>query len=141
MRRCRLVVAAVIAGADGRLLLARRPDGSHMGGLWEFPGGKVEAAENAEEALARELREELGVEVQVGEPLTFAWHRDEEREILLLFYRAVLASGLPRGREGQEVGWFFPSELLALAVPPADTALVRALAAASGAVRTPQSSV
>jgi len=127
----RLVVAAVMVREDGRLLLARRPSGSHLAGFWEFPGGQVEVGESAEEALARELREELGVEVEVGEPLTFAWHRDSEREILLLFYRAALGSGAPHGREGQDLGWFLPSELTALQTPPADAALVRALAAAA----------
>ncbi len=129
MTQVRLVVAAVIDRDDGRLLLARRPVGSHLAGLWEFPGGRVEVGESAEEALARELREELGVEVAVGEPLTFAWHRDGEREILLLFYRAGLCGGTPHGREGQDVGWFLREELPALATPPADAPLVRALAA------------
>lgn len=129
MRALRLVVAAVIGREDGRLLLARRPAGRHLAGLWEFPGGQVEAGETAERALARELGEELGVEAEVGEPLTFAWHRDGEREILLLFYRARLAGGVPHGREGQDVGWFLPAELPVLAMPPADAALVRALAA------------
>lgn len=128
MTPLRLVVAAVIDRDDGRLLLARRPVGSHLAGLWEFPGGRVEVGESAEEALARELREELGVEAEVGEPLTFAWHRDGEREVLLLFYRVTLVAGVPHGREGQDVGWFARSELLALSTPPADAPLVRALA-------------
>lgn len=123
-----LVVAAVVERDDGCLLLARRPPGSHMAGLWEFPGGRVEDGETAEAALARELHEELGVEVEVGEPVTFAWHRDDAREILLLFYRASLRAGTPHGREGQDVGWFASSTLSALPTPPADAALVRALA-------------
>jgi len=131
VKRLRLVVAAVVAREDGRLLLARRRAGSHLAGMWEFPGGQVEVGESAEAALVRELHEELGVEVEVGEPLTFAWHRDDEREILLLFYRARLARGTPCGREGQDVGWFEPAELSALPTPPADAALVRALAAGS----------
>lgn len=124
----RLVVAAVIRGGDGRVLLARRPPGSHLEGLWEFPGGRVEDGETAEAALARELDEELGVTVSIAEPLTFAWHRDATREILLLFYRAELTGGVPAGREGQEVGWFCSHELSTLATPPADAALVRRLA-------------
>lgn len=98
-----------------------------MAGLWEFPGGGVEPGEHAEEALVRELNEELGIDINIGAPLTFAWHRDDEREILLLFYRATLAAGSPHGREGQEVSWFLPGELSALAMPPADAELVRIL--------------
>lgn len=123
----RLVVAAVIRRDDGRYLLARRPPGRAMAGLWEFPGGAVEAGENAEAALARELHEELDVAVTVGEPLTFAWHRDDRREILLLFYRAELGPGVPHGREGQEVRWVTPAELAALPTPPADAELIRRL--------------
>lgn len=123
----RLVVAAVIRGDDGRLLLARRPPGGHLAGLWEFPGGRVEDGETAEAALARELGEELGVEARIGAPLTFAWHRDAAREILLLFYEAELVDGTPHGHEGQEVGWFAAQELPALATPPADAALVHHL--------------
>lgn len=98
-----------------------------MAGLWEFPGGGVEPSERAEDALVRELNEELGVDVAIGDPLTFAWHRDAQREVLLLFYRATLASGSPRGREGQEVAWFSPCELPSLQMPPADIELVRLL--------------
>jgi 8-oxo-dGTP diphosphatase len=124
----RLVVAAVIRGDDGRFLLARRPPGGHLAGLWEFPGGRVEDGETAEAALARELGEELGIEASIGAPVTFAWHRDDAREILLLFYQAELVKGTPHGREGQEICWFHARELPALATPPADAALVRHLA-------------
>jgi 8-oxo-dGTP diphosphatase len=123
----RLVVAAVIRREDGRFLLAQRPPGSHLEGLWEFPGGGVDDGEQAEAALARELDEELGVRVAVGEPVTFAWHREEGRCILLLFYAVRITGGEPHGREGQAVGWFLPGELSALETPPADAALVRAL--------------
>jgi 8-oxo-dGTP diphosphatase len=123
----RLVVAAVIRRHDGRYLLARRPPGRAMAGLWEFPGGAVEDGETAEAALARELHEELGVTVVIGAPLTFAWHRDANREVLLLFYRAALGPGEPHGREGQEVRWVTPSELAALPTPPADAELIRRL--------------
>jgi 8-oxo-dGTP diphosphatase len=123
----RLVVAAVVRGDGDRLLMARRPPGTHMAGLWEFPGGGVFEGESAEAALVRELHEELGVAVEVGEPVTFAWHRDDEREILLLFYWARITEGVPHGREGQAVGWFLPSELAGLETPPADARLVKAL--------------
>ncbi len=126
-RRYRLVVAAVITRADGCLLLARRLPGSHMGGLWEFPGGGVESGEDPAQALARELREELDVTAEVGEPLTFAWHRDAERAVLVLFYRARLVQGDPRGLMGQEVAWVAPGELARLAMPPADADVIATL--------------
>ncbi len=123
----RLVVAAVIEDG-GRFLVARRRAGSHLAGLWEFPGGGVEAGEEPAVALARELREELGVEAAVGAPVTFAWHRDAERDVVLLFYEASIRSGSPRGVEGQEVRWVTRRELGALATPPADAELVGRLA-------------
>lgn len=123
----RLVVAAVVRGDDGRYLLARRPRGTDMAGLWEFPGGGVEAGEQAEAALVREIHEELGVSIEVCAPLTFAWHRDEGREILLLFYSSRLIEGEPRGREGQAVAWFSPSELAGVETPPADAELLKSL--------------
>jgi 8-oxo-dGTP diphosphatase len=121
----RLVVAAVVESGDGRVLVARRLPGGHMGGLWEFPGGGVEAGETAEAALARELREELGVDGEALAPLTFAWHHDSDRSILLLFYRAAIRGGPPRGVQGQEVAWVPRSSLHELAMPPADADLVR----------------
>ena len=123
-----LVVAAVIRRPDGRFLMARRPLGRSMAGLWEFPGGRVEPGELAEAALERELCEELGVEIAVGAPLTFAWHRELDREdILLLFYEASLVHGEPCGREGQEVAWVTPMEVSRLPLPPADRHLVELL--------------
>lgn len=127
-RRPRLVVAAVIEDGEGRFLLARRPPGSHLEGLWEFPGGAMEEGETPGEALIRELEEELGVRVAVGEPLTFAFHRDESRDVLLLFFSARLVSGSPVGRQGQEVRWVSRQELPQLPTPPADRPLVESLA-------------
>jgi len=122
------VVAAVVRGDDGRFLLARRAPGSHLGGLWEFPGGAVEPGEAPAQALRRELLEELGVEARIGEPITFAFHRDAQRDVVLLFFEACITAGEPLGREGQEVGWFTGAELAGLATPPADAALVSRLA-------------
>ena len=121
------MVAAVVKGDDGRFLLSRRPPASHLGGLWEFPGGSVEDGEAPAEALRRELREELGVDAEIGEPITFAFHRDRDRDVVLLFYRAWITSHEVMGREGQEVGWFAPAELAALATPPADAELIAKL--------------
>ncbi|HHQ49608.1 MAG TPA: (deoxy)nucleoside triphosphate pyrophosphohydrolase [Acidobacteria bacterium] len=123
-----MVVAAVVRDGEGRILMATRPRGRHMEGLWELPGGKVEADEEPEEALVRELREELGVEVEVGAPLTFAIHREPSRRILLLFFEARLVRGVPEPREGQSVRWVAPAELPALRTPPADAALIERLA-------------
>ncbi|MCU0303934.1 MAG: (deoxy)nucleoside triphosphate pyrophosphohydrolase [Thermoanaerobaculales bacterium] len=122
-----LVVAAVIRDPEGRILLARRRDGVHMGGLWEFPGGKVETGEGPERALERELREELGIEASTGEPLTFAVHEEPGLRIVLLFFEARLGPEPPRPREGQEIAWVAPSELSAYPTPPADAELVRRL--------------
>lgn len=102
-----------------------------MGGLWEFPGGAVENGERAEDALIRELREELGVGITVEEPLTFAWHREAAMEILLLFYSAHLECGRPTALEGQQIAWVTPGELCRLPVPPADAVLVAQLAGAA----------
>jgi len=123
----RLVVAAVVRDPSGRFLVARRAPGQHLEGLWEFPGGAVEAGETAEAALSRELLEELGVTAEVGDPITFSWHRDSSREILLLFYRARLLRGVPQGLQGQEIRWVTPDELATLQTPPADAELVRRL--------------
>lgn len=124
----RLVVAAVVQRDDGRFLLARRLPEAHLGGLWEFPGGVVEEGESPPDALRRELREELGVEVVVGAPVTFAFHRDEHRDVVLLFYEADIVSGEPAGRDGQEFGWFVAAELPLLPTPPADAELIAWLA-------------
>jgi 8-oxo-dGTP diphosphatase len=123
-----VVAAAVISDDAGRLLMARRPEGKHMAGLWEFPGGKVAAHEKPDEALVRELREELAVESRIGEPLTFAVHDEPERRILLLFYAATVVGGAPRPMEGQEIRWVAPQDLPRLSTPPADQALIRRLA-------------
>ncbi|HSN56796.1 MAG TPA: (deoxy)nucleoside triphosphate pyrophosphohydrolase [Candidatus Sulfomarinibacteraceae bacterium] len=123
-----VVVAAVVRGADGRVLLTRRPEGSHMGGLWEFPGGKVEHGESPAAALERELAEELGVRARVGRPFTFAVHDEPGLRILLLFYETVLVDGTPRPLEGQELAWVAPHELVEYPMPPADDGLVELLA-------------
>ncbi len=123
------VVAAVIRDSSERVLLARRPDHKHMGGLWEFPGGKIHAGEDPRAALLRELREELGVEASIGKPLTSAVHEEPGLRILLQFFAARLLAGEPVGREGQEVRWVHPSELADFPTPPADAELVALLAA------------
>jgi 8-oxo-dGTP diphosphatase len=126
------VVAGVIRDSSGKVLLARRPAGRHMAGLWEFPGGKAHDGEAPAAALERELAEELDIEVAVGEPLTFSVHEETGLRILLLFYEAAISSGEPRPREGQEIAWVSPADLRRYPTPPADAGLVERLAAALG---------
>jgi 8-oxo-dGTP diphosphatase len=121
------VVAAVIRDRAGRVLLTRRPEGRHMGGLWEFPGGKVEAGEAPAGALVRELREELGIRIEVGTPFSFAVHEEPGLRILLLFYCADVAEGSITANEGQSVRWVPPAELARYPTPPADAELVARL--------------
>jgi 8-oxo-dGTP diphosphatase len=123
------VVAAVIRDREGRILLTRRPEGTHMAGLWEFPGGKVLDGESPAAALQRELCEELGVEARTGTPITFAVHEEEGLRIVLLFFEARIISGEPRPREGQQLAWVAGSDLGRFPTPPADAALVERLAA------------
>jgi len=119
------VVAAVIE-ADGRFLLTRRPAGTHLAGLWEFPGGKVDAGETHEQALTREVQEELGVEASVG-PLVFqVAHEYPDRVIALYFYGCRLL-GTPQPLLGQEMRWVRRDELRSLDFPPADDALITRL--------------
>ena len=121
------VVAAVISDVEGKILLARRPEGTHMAGLWEFPGGKVEDGESYSEALVRELNEELGISVEIGQPLTFAIHTEKDLEILLLFFSATIIAGRPRPLEGQEIMWVRPDELRSYQMPPPDDEVVSLL--------------
>ena len=113
------VVAAVIRDAEGKVLLTQRPEGRHMGGLWEFPGGKIAGDESPADALMRELEEELGIGIVVERPLTFAVHEEHGLRILLLFYSARIVSGEPQGCEGQAVDWVPVAELPSFSTPPA----------------------
>lgn len=122
-----VVVAAVIRDGEGRILLTKRPQGSHMGGLWEFPGGKVEPGEAPDDALRRELVEEIGTEAEVGDPVTFSVHSEPGMRIILLFYRASIGTAQPAALEGQEIAWVTRRELGSYPMPPADAELVRRL--------------
>jgi 8-oxo-dGTP diphosphatase len=125
-----IVVAAVIRDAVGRILLARRPATAHMGGLWEFPGGKVNAGESPVTGLERELAEELGLTASIGAPLTFAVHEEPGMRILLLFFAVAIGSGsTPKPLEGQEIAWVEPENLGSYPTPPADAELVKLLIA------------
>ncbi len=124
-----LVVACALVDADGRVLVARRPEGRRMAGLWEFPGGKLEPGETPEACLVRELREELGIDTEASclAPFTFASHPYPDFHLLMPLYVCRVWRGLPQPREGQELRWLAPAELERLAMPPADRPLVAML--------------
>lgn len=121
-----LVVACALIDADGRVLLARRPEGKTLAGLWEFPGGKIETGERPEEALIRELREELGIEVKEAclAPLTFASHGYEDFHLLMPLYVCRRWEGMVAGKEGQELAWVRPVRLRDYPMPEADIPLI-----------------
>ena len=120
------VVAAALADAEGRVLLQQRAPGRAMAGLWEFPGGKVEAGEKPEAALVRELREELGIEVEEGgvTPATFATGEVEGRRLLLLLYLCRQWKGEPEALDASALKWLQPVEMAAWPMPPADEPLI-----------------
>ena len=119
------VVAAVIE-EDGLFLLTRRQEGTHLAGMWEFPGGKIEPGETHAAALRREIREELGVEVEVGTLILETSHAYPERAVTLYFYRCV-PGGPPGPLLDQEMRWVPREELRTLGLPPADADLIRLL--------------
>ncbi|HVM79607.1 MAG TPA: (deoxy)nucleoside triphosphate pyrophosphohydrolase [Stellaceae bacterium] len=124
-----LVVAVALVDADGRVLLAQRPPGKAMAGLWEFPGGKVHQGETPEAALIRELREELGIDVTESclAPYTFASHRYESFHLLMPLYVCRRWSGMVTPHEGQALAWVRPQRLAEYPMPPADKPLVAML--------------
>lgn len=124
-----LVAAVALVDADGRVLLAQRPVGKRMAGLWEFPGGKVDVAETPEAAVVRELHEELGLDITESclAPLTFASHRYDDFHLLMPLYACRVWRGTPVPREGQALRWLRPVAMAALPMPPADRPLVALL--------------
>ena len=126
-----LVAACALIDADGRVLLAERPAGKPMAGLWEFPGGKVEASERPEETLIRELKEELGITVSEPclAPLTFASHVYPDFHLLMPLYVCRRWEGMVAPQEGQQVAWVKPNRLRDYEMPPADEPLVAHLMA------------
>jgi 8-oxo-dGTP diphosphatase len=125
-RRMLLVAACALIDADGRILLAQRPEGKTLAGLWEFPGGKVEPGETPEECLIRELEEELGITTRVAclAPLTFASHSYDDFHLLMPLYVCRRFEGIPEGREGQALKWVRPQALREYPMPPADAPLI-----------------
>lgn len=120
-----LVAAVALVDVDGRVLIARRPEGKSMAGLWEFPGGKVEPGELPEEALIRELKEELGIDVISSclAPLTFASHSYEDFHLLMPLFVCRVWQGTPEPHEAQELAWVRPIRLRDYAMPAADEPL------------------
>ena len=121
-----LVSAVALIDPDGRVLLAQRPAGKSKAGLWEFPGGKVEAGETPEAALIRELQEELGIDTWTSclAPLTFASHSYEDFHLLMPLFACRKWDGIPSSREGQALKWVKPADLRSYPMPAADVPLI-----------------
>ncbi len=121
-----LVVAVALVDLDGRVLIAQRPEGKALAGLWEFPGGKIEPGERPEQALIRELREELGIEVKAAclAPLTFASHAYDSFHLLMPLYICRRWDGFVQAREGQALKWVGAKALRDYPMPPADAPLI-----------------
>ncbi len=124
-----LVSAVALIDADGRVLLAQRPEGKSMAGLWEFPGGKIEPGETPEHALIRELHEELGIDTWASclAPLTFASHAYDDFHLLMPVFACRKWEGQPHPREGQVLKWVRPQALRDFPMPPADLPLIPVL--------------
>jgi 8-oxo-dGTP diphosphatase len=130
-----LVVACALVDSDNRVLVTQRPEGKSLAGLWEFPGGKLEAGERPEPALIRELAEELGIKVKEAclAPLTFASYAYPEFHLLMPLYICRRWEGTVMSREGQTLKWVRPGKLRDLAMPPADEPLIPPLVDLLGA--------
>ena len=123
------VSAVVLIDESERVLLAQRPVGKAMAGLWEFPGGKIEQGETPEQALVRELKEELGISIAVSDlsPLTFASHRYDKAHGVMPLYACRVGQGAVTAREGQSLAWVYPKDFAQYAMPPADIPLISIL--------------
>jgi 8-oxo-dGTP diphosphatase len=126
-----LVVAAALIDPSGRVLVQQRPPDTSMAGLWEFPGGKIEAGETPEAALVRELREELGITVSALSPLAFASEALGERHLVMLLYECRAWIGVPEAIHASALQWVEPSALHDLPMPPADLPLIASIEGAA----------
>ncbi|MDB6089398.1 MAG: hypothetical protein JWN85_2182 [Gammaproteobacteria bacterium] len=131
-----LVVAAALYDHDGRVLIAERPPGKHMAGRWEFPGGKVVAGESEAQALAREIREELGVDITASRPFMRLVHSYNDRDVELSMWIVESFRGEPRGLDGQQLKWVAPEMLVAEDILEADRPFVEALGELPGSAGT-----
>ena len=124
-----LVSAVALIDRDGRVLIAQRPEGKSMAGLWEFPGGKIEGGETPEQALIRELYEELGIETWSSclAPLTFASHRYNDFHLLMPLFVCRKWDGIPTSKEGQNLKWVYVNNLKDFPMPAADIPLIAIL--------------
>lgn len=120
------VAAAVLVDADGRVLLAQRPEGKNLAGLWEFPGGKIETGETPEAALSRELKEELGIDTKASclAPLTFVSHRYETFHLMMLVFVCRVWKGVATPKENQSLEWVYPRNFKQYPMPPADVPII-----------------
>ncbi|AGB44129.1 ADP-ribose pyrophosphatase [Mesorhizobium australicum WSM2073] len=125
-KRLLLVAACALVDADGRVLLAQRPQGKQLAGLWEFPGGKVEPGETPEQCLIRELQEEIGIETEIPclAPLTFASHSYDDFHLLMPLFVCRRFRGIAQPREGQALKWVRPKQMRDYPMPPADAPLI-----------------
>lgn len=123
------VAAVVLVDNDGRVLLAERPAGKKLAGLWEFPGGKIEAGETPEQALVRELKEELDIDTSQTclAPLTFASHRYDDFHLFMPVFVCRVWKGVVAAQEGQRIAWVFPKDFDKYPMPPADIPLIPVL--------------
>ncbi len=127
MGKRHLHVAAGLIFKDGRLLITRRPDGRHLAGLWEFPGGKQEGHETLRECLKREIREELGVEIRADNLLLTVEHEYDTKLVTLYLFQCALLKGMPRALEGQEIRWIKLADLPNYSFPPPDKKIIEFL--------------
>ncbi|TJV02759.1 MAG: (deoxy)nucleoside triphosphate pyrophosphohydrolase [Mesorhizobium sp.] len=125
-KRLLLVAACALVDTDGRVLLAQRPPGKQLAGLWEFPGGKVEPGETPEQCLIRELQEEIGIETEFPclAPLTFASHSYDDFHLLMPLFICRRFRGIAQPREGQALKWVRPKQMRDYPMPPADAPLI-----------------
>ncbi|MEM7436992.1 MAG: (deoxy)nucleoside triphosphate pyrophosphohydrolase [Myxococcota bacterium] len=119
-----VVVAAAVVVHEGQVLLTKRLDEQHLGGMWEFPGGKLESDESPEEALVRECREECGIDIEVHEVLDVTFHRYPQRSVLILFYRCTWLGGEVQHLQVADHAWVTPNGLGSYDLPPADVRVV-----------------
>ena len=128
-KRLLLVAACALVDTDGRVLLAQRPEGKQLAGLWEFPGGKVEPGETPEQCLIRELQEEIGIETDIPclAPLTFASHSYDDFHLLMPLFVCRRFRGIAQPKEGQALKWVRPKQMRDYPMPPADAPLFQFL--------------